>query len=185
MKNPNSVWTWPYRTRYYLLRPWEWVKTLFLNMRNARMRARKGFCYGDIWDFNTWFCGIAPEMLRYMADEGCAYPGSEPFDTAEKWHEWLYKMAERLEYCNKDFIDLQDEKNEYAKQMEEILDKAHQRWKENHPNEENIIGQEFIPEEEEIRKKFWEKEKEISKEQEAYIQETFTELGKHWISIWD
>lgn len=94
-------------------------------------------------------------------------------------------MAERLEYCNKDYFDIQDEKNEYSKQMEEILEPAYQRWLKNHHDEKNTHGQEFTPEEEEIRKKYWEREKEINDERNKYIQETFTELGKYWDSIWD
>ena len=30
----NSVWTWPYSTRYYLTHPWKWFRELFRNIKD-------------------------------------------------------------------------------------------------------------------------------------------------------
>ena len=120
-----------------------------------------------------------------MADYGSCYPAVEPFETSEKWHNWLYMIAKRLEECGRNRHDVLEEKNEYSQQMHEALQAAQKRWKENHPDEKHTLGQDFTPEEEELRKKYWEREKEIVKDREQFIQETFTELGKHWDCLWD
>ena len=150
------------------------------------MRMTKGWCYMDVWEFNSWFTEIAPQMLRHMADYGMAYPGGEPFDTPEKWHTWLHNMAIRLEKCGEDPIDITESQNEYAARMDEIMEAASKRWRENNPDKaKNCSGVEFTPEEEEIRNKFFKREKEIDEEMRQFIQDTFTELGKHWWCIWD
>lgn len=180
-----NVWNWPLRKTYYLTHPWKWIHELFINIKAAHMRMHKGYCYTDIWNFDDWFTHVAPSMLRHLADYGSCYPAVEPFETSEKWHNWLYMMAERLEECGRDTLDVLEEKNEYSQQMHEALQAAQKRWKENHPDEKHTHGQDFTPEEEELRKKYWEREKEIVKDREQFIQETFTELGKHWDCLWD
>lgn len=185
MGNVNNVWNWSYRPRYYLTHPHKWIKELFINKKAAKMRVQLGYCYTDIWNFNDWFTSVAPPMLRHMADYGSACPGTEPFETPEKWHDWLHAMADRLEECGQDPFEISEKRNQYSDQMHEALRAAQERWKKNHPDEKFSQGQDFTPEEEEIRKKYLEREKQLSKEREEFIQKTFTELGKHWDCLWD
>ena len=106
-----SVWYMPYNKRYLLTHPWQWVKCAWRCCRDAWRRSVYGWCPGDVWDWDQWFLRTTPEMLRYMADHGSAFPGREPFTTSEKWHDWLHNVADLLEQGNKltDSIDTYDE----------------------------------------------------------------------------
>ena len=111
--NKYSVWYMPYNKRYLLTHPWQWFKCAWLCIRDAWRRPVYGWTYGDVWDWDSWFMHVAPEMLRYMADHGSAYPGHPPFETPEKWHEWLHNIADMIETGREDW---QDEHNEYYKE---------------------------------------------------------------------
>lgn len=121
-KSVNSVWDWPYCTKYYWTHPWVWFKHLGQNIRDAYRRARYGWTYVDVWNMDVWIMRTLPPMLRHMATHGSAYPGHEPFETPERWHEWLNKMADLLESgleekqnnCNEFY-------NEYIKSLEDDL----------------------------------------------------------------
>lgn len=157
-----TVWTWPYATRYYITHPWKWFKHLFRNIRDAQHRSRYGWCYGDVWDWDTWFLKVAPPMLRYMADFGSAYPGREPFEDAEKWHKWLYHIADLLETGLQDW---QDDHNEYyTEYMDHILE---HRGKD------------------ELSKKYWDRANELAEQGEANVKEALNEIGSNFHSIWD
>lgn len=104
---------YPRSTGYYILHPWVFFKDFFCNHKAAKQRATMGFCYGDVWDMDEWFCTIIPQMLRIMAEKGSAYPGDDKFDTPEKWHDWLNGMADVFEASNVE----DDEENEFAKEF--------------------------------------------------------------------
>lgn len=108
----NVLFNWNYRLSYYLIHPWKWFKELWVNLKNSWMRATKGYCYTDVWNLDSWFCSVLPPMFRHMADYGLAYPGHEPFETPEKWHQWLYEIADNIE--NLQYDDWLDNQNEYS-----------------------------------------------------------------------
>ena len=65
---------------------------------------------------------LLPPMLRELASDPVgAYPGVEPFETPEKWHYWLLKMAVK-------FLELQDDwtesRNEYDEEYMRLIDDA-------------------------------------------------------------
>lgn len=99
--------------RWYLRHPFRFIKDFFRARRAAKRRAKYGFDNGDVWNMDDWFCAIIPEMLRKLADDGCAYPGSGKFDTPEKWHDWLHSMADLFDAINVD----PDEENEFSKEF--------------------------------------------------------------------
>ena len=173
-----NVFRWAWQPRYYLIKPWKWIKELFSNIRAAWMRAIKGYCYMDVWNWDDWFCSVVPPMLRAMADKGMAYPGSDPFDTPEKWHDWLYEMAHLIETADETW---QDEHNEYYEEyMKHIMDD----WKPMIPDENGIYH--HTPKEpSEIHKKFMERSKELAKEGEDNVRRALTLIGEHFYSIWD
>lgn len=177
-----NVFNWAWRTRYYLIRPWKWVKELFNNIRAAWMRMIKGYCYMDVWNWDDWFCSVVPPMLRHMADHGSAYPGKEPFDTPEKWHDWLYKMAhiiERLQYDN-----WLEDKNEYSKDYEKTFeDDAYEEEHPGGPFLTTTYGSSLSKEE--IRKKYYERCAEIHKTRQQALEEVFLELGRNFDCLWD
>lgn len=161
-----NVFNWSYSKRYYLIHPWKWAKELYQNIYAAWMRAIKGYCYMDVWNWEDWFCSVTPPMLRCMADKGMAYPGSKPFDTPEKWHDWLYEMAhkiERLQYDNW-MEDLNEYSTDYHKSFEED-------WR----SEEH----------EEIRKKYYKRCQEISETRQQVLEDFGRFFFKFFDCLWD
>lgn len=158
--NKNSVWYWPYSNKYYLTHPWLWFKHLGQNVRDAYRRARYGWSYGDIWDMDRWIIYTFPPMLRYLAEHGHAYPGHAPFETPERWHDWLHEMADLLETGSEDW---QDEHNEY---YEEYIDNIATA-----PNE--------------LRDLYLERAKELGKQGEDNVRRAMTLLGEHFYNLWD
>ena len=161
-----NVFQWPYSKRYYLTHPWKWFSQLWKNIKAAYHRIRYGWCSWDVWDWDSWFCSIAPSMLKYMTDHGSAYPGSEPFDTPEKWHDWLYEMAHRIERLQYD--DWMEDNNEYSK---EYIESFENDW--------------HSERQEEIRKKYYVRCQEINKTRRQVLEDFGKEFFKHFDCLWD
>ena len=163
-----NVFRWTFRPRYYLAHPWKWVKELFNIIRAAWMRATKGYCYSDCWNFNSYFCAVVPLILRRIADDGMAYPGSEPFDTKEKWKTWLHEMADKIERL--DYDDWMEDNNEYSKEYEETFEDACNK------NELEI---------ENIREKYYARCAEIHETRQQALEEVFKSFGQAFDCLWD
>ena len=158
--NKYSVWYMPYNKRYLITHPWQWVRCAYRNIRDAWRRSVYGWTYGDVWDWDTWFMRVVPDMLRHMADKGSAYPGSEPFDTPEKWHDWLQHMAYLIETADEEW---QDEHNEfYRDYMDHIWENDKERFNK------------YMARATELR--------EIGNEN---IKLAFKEMGEHFHCLWD
>lgn len=165
-----SVWTWPLRPRYYVTHPWHWFRQLWRNMKAAHNRATKGYCSWDWGDLDVWFIHVMPLMLRDMAMKGYAYPGSEPFETPEKWHSWLYRMADQLIY-----LQNEDNGNEFNKPYMDVLMK----------NPAKILTDELSAEAKELRDKYLNRSEEVYLEHNKLFKETMNELIEHWNCLWD
>ena len=177
-----NVFNWAWQPHYYLIKPWKWIKELIGNIRGAWMRATKGYCYTDVWNWDDWFCSVVPPMLRNMADHGSAYPGREPFDTPEKWHNWLYDMAHKIERLSYD--NWMEDLNEYSKDYDQTFEDEY--YKENHPNGpfltttyENSLTKE------EIRKLYYKRYEEIAKTRSQVLEEFGKEFFKYFDCLWD
>ena len=153
----HTVWDLPYGKRYYITHPWKLVQNIGQNIRAAYMRARYGWTYGDVWDWDYWFMNVVPEMFRYLAKHGCAYPGYEPFETPEKWREWLLETADLIETGKEDW---QDEHNEYYDEYTNTWDK-------------------------ELGKKYYARAKELSEQGEKNIRIALGRIAEHFFALWD
>lgn len=177
-KHYNNVWHWGYSPKYYLTHPWKWFGQLGRNIRAAHMRCTRGWCYSDVWDWDSWFMHTVPEMFRHLADKGNAYPGQEPFETPEKWRDWLHKMADQIESCTE---EAQEKNNEYYKDyMKHIMDKYA-------PPEEDGEGNLIWPHQErtELDDKYFNRCKELGQQAQTDIEDVMDQLGKHFYKIWD
>ena len=182
--NPLSVWTFPYRKSYYLTHPWKWFKDIYWNIRNFWHRGRYGYAYIDVWNFCDWYPRVAAEALRYLAKHNSGYPGTKPWETIEEWREYLNYLANRLERCaDSQDICFGEERNEYKDPLDKIMTETYHRK----DNEDGTVStwHEFNDEQEEIRKKYWEREKEIRDADQAYNEKTFQWLGEDLPRIWD
>jgi len=177
-KHYNSVWHWGYRPKYYLTHPWEWFGQLWRNIRAAHMRCTRGWCYSDVWDWDCWFMHTIPEMFRHLADKGSAYPGMAPFETPEKWHDWLHKMANQIESCTE---EAQEKNNEYYEDyIKHIMDKYA-------PPEEDGEGNLVWPHHErtELDDKYFNRCNELGQQAQTDIEDAMNQLGKYFYKIWD
>lgn len=166
----------PYSKRYYLTHPWMFFKDCWVNLKNAWMRATKGYCYTDLWNADDWFLEIFPKMLRHLAAEHNAYPGSPPFDTSEKWEHWLIEMAENLEYATSD----PDEENEYSDEFMSMMDHCREVRKET-----GAITYELDDVGKELRDKYFNRNKELTDLRQEVLEDTMRELGENLRAIWD
>ena len=176
--NKYSVWYMPYNKRYLITHPWQWFRCAWRNIRDAWRRSVYGWTYGDVWDWDNWFLHVAPDMLRYMADHGSAYPGREPFTTPEKWHDWLHEMADLLDTGREDW---QEAHNEYYK---EYMDKLMDKWEPWKPDE-NGMYHAPAPQRTELDDKYFARADELAKQGEANVRRAMTLLGEHLFELWD
>lgn len=166
-----SVWSFCYRKRYYLKHPIKLLKEIWSNIYVGYMRIRYGYCYTDVWDMSEWILEVFPSMLRHMANYGCAYPGSKPFETPEKWHDWLHSMADILE-------SLQEEnwysQNEYEKEFHKIDWTPNKNLTSTTDANNNVIRELYLA-----------RMKELVKERKELLIDTFNQLGQNFDCLWD
>lgn len=177
-----NVFQWPYSKRYYLTHPWKWFSQLCGNIKGAYRRIRYGWSYCDVWNWDSWFCSVVPPMLRHMADYGMAYPGGEPFETPEKWHDWLYKMANIIERLQYD--DWMEDCNEYSKDYEKTFEDD--LYEKEHPNGPFLTTTFYSSStKEEIREQYYKRCEEIHKTREQVLKNFGEEFFKHFDCLWD
>lgn len=119
-----------------------------------------------------------------MADHHSGYPGVYPWTTSKAWEAYLRYLARRLDRCaESQNILFGQERNEYQEELDEIIKK---RLVVTHNDDGSVTHSHTLtPEEEEIRKKYWEREKEICNADQAYIEETYAMLSKNLSRLWD
>lgn len=177
--NPLSLNTYPLRKRAYIIHPLRLVKTMYRNIRNFIYRGRYGYCPLDAWNFCEWFPRVGAEALHYLALHNEGYPAVEPWNTPKDWDDYLLYMSQRLKRCaDSQDIEFGEDRNEYASQFDTIM--------RNHRvhTEEGTKITKLTPEEDEIRKKYFEREKEIHDADVAYDIETFKWLAEDIRRIW-
>lgn len=175
----NVLKDYPCRTRYYLLRPWVWIRHTFDNFRAAWQRATRGYSVSDVWDIDHHWLRLMPAMLRELAEKGQSYPGREPFETPEKWESWLNEQADILESLQEDWAET---KNEYEEEYFHALE-SHRRVRRSNPdsvtydtrNDEDI---------EALHDKWLARVQELSDQQKETTIKVFSELGRHLYQLW-
>ena len=168
-KNKMSVFTLGYSPRYYLIRPWKFFKEVYWNMRNFIHRGRYGFAYCDVWCMDEYLLNLIPLMLRYLGEHSHGYPGVEPYETYEKYQQWLFDLAEKFEQCQDDG----EWRNEYYEPYIQALNKQ---------IEEN---REATEEEKELTRKYLDCSKKAFEENDKAIIEAYKELAEHHQILWD
>ena len=168
----NVLKSFGYSRRYYLRHPLRFLRECGQNIRNAWMRITRGWCYMDTWNIDIWFLEVMPQMLRHLAKNGCGYPGVEPFDTPEKWNDWLNAMADTFESLQESNWNSH---NEYEKLYNASVEQSL------NPNS-NV---QLTMSREELAKLYYTRMRELAEEGQVLLEDTMTELGKHLHSLWD
>lgn len=167
----NVLKDFPYATRHYLTHPWKFFHDCGINLKNAWHRITKGYAYTDLWNMDYWFCEIMPRMLRELADKAVGYPGEgTEWDTPEKWHDWLYSLADILDLQNEE----DDARNEYAKQFHKLA--AVSRM----PNSKDGTTQYTfnIEDYETVRDLYFKRQIELNQEREESMRDAMNEFAK-------
>lgn len=160
-----NVFKLPYTKRYYLTHPLKFIRQCGRNIKQAYKRIRYGWCAYDAWDFDVWLFSVTPPMLRFLADKGCSW-SDQKFNSIEEWREWLRNMAAKLEKMQ--FDDWSDSKNEYSEDYYKSLEND---WK--------------TEEHKEIRKKYYDRAKEIASTRQQDLEKVFIELADNIDALWD
>ena len=182
--NPLSLWTLSYRKSYYITHPWKLFKDIYWNCRNFWHRGRYGYAYVDVWNLGDWAPRVIAEALRYLANHGQGYPGVSPWETPEKWREHLNYLANQMQRCA-DFMDSDfglDERNEYKKAYEEMLDRTMTTSKE---SEWATIHFEMTEADKELSKNYYKRQAELIKVDKQYAHEVFGYFGENLSRWWD
>ena len=183
-ENPLTIWSFPYNKRYYLIHPWKLAKDIYWNIRNFWHRGRFGYAYVDVWNFCNWYPRVGAEALRYLALHKHGWPACKPWKTSEEWTEYLNYLANRLQRCaDSQDILFGEERNEYHDAYEASITKAYREEK----GKDGLIHShyDFTPEDDEIRKKYWERDAEIRKADHQYIIDTYKMLADDLERLWD
>ena len=180
MKNKlNVLRQFSYSKRWYLTHPWLFFKDCWINLKNAKMRIVRGWCWSDLWDMFDYLLGLLPDMLKTLAARSMGYPGIEPFETPEKWSAWLYYIANELEESKE---EVYEKHNEYYDEYMKSLD----NWEYKIIVDENgNRTRKIIDRNEELSKKYFAREVELASDAQKRIEKCFVELGKHFQSLWD
>lgn len=159
-KNVLTDFSWG--AKHYLKHPLKFLKELGHNLKYGWQRMTRGYADCDWWDMDQWIIHVFPFMLRDIANKGYAYPGGEPFETPEKWKEWLNNTADDIEKLSEEYCESQ---NEY-----------HNEWM------DSIYSHER---DSEIRKKYVARFEELTNESQERAKKVFSEIGEHFYSLWD
>ena len=170
MKNDMSVFTLGYKKSWYLLHPLKFIKEVYWDCRNFIHRGRYGFGYCDVWGMDQYLIKVIPKMLRYLAKHGNCYPGSEPFDTPEKYDAWLIKLATDFEKCN---IEDLDAHNEFAEDYYKVLKRRMSK-------KEELTVKEKI-----LEKKYLNRNLQLQEQNKDNIIKAYKELAENHEVLWN
>lgn len=65
-----------YESDYSIRRPISSIRQLFRDLKCCMDRIRKGYCVKDLWEIDTWFLSIMPEMLEDFNRRKNSYPNA-------------------------------------------------------------------------------------------------------------
>lgn len=140
---------------FFLRHPIIFFKEVGCALKWSWQRITKGYCDRDRWCIEDWFLGIMPSMLNEFAEKTYTTP---ILLEEEEWVNIVKNMARKFENCQGDKID---EMNEFSR-----------------PFMDNIRD-------EEIKKKFFDRQEELVQWRENELHEAFTLFETHLGSLWD
>ena len=167
---------YPFSFRYYLFRPWRFIEATLKNIKYARQRVIRGWSDRDTWNLDSYLLEILPEMINYLREHTHGYPGEyNGFPTPESWDNYLKEEI---------ILPLQNAREEQTTQINEYDEEFHS-YSINFVKQENgFVTLEFT-EPEGLRKKWFEREKEINEWRQKELERAFAAMAKHFYSLWD
>lgn len=158
-----NVYNAPYSFR---LHPMRWIKHKVCKApKEAKLRAKYGYCDGDMWNMNEWMCETFSEMLYELSNRAHGHP----YDMSEQeWKQWLREMSERFNLLREDNW-YKTHKNHFAALLNQCRQTPH------------LVTVDY----DSVRKKYLEEEEKINASYMAYARQTFLMLAKRFPDLWD
>jgi hypothetical protein len=77
------------------------------HIRRFIQRGRRGWSEMDAWSLDLYLARVMSESIGYLAENGHTYPGTDQWETPEKWQAHLRDLSQRLTRWNGDdsFLD--------------------------------------------------------------------------------
>jgi len=171
----NVLTDFPYRLKYYLMKPWKFFKELWQNLHAAYKRATRGYAWRDAAEMSEYMLHLIPAMLRDVAAAE-AYPGTEPFETYEKWQNWCISLAELFESAQEE--NWITGRNEWEKASDIALEVLYP-----HPN---LTTTHEMTEQQakEVIELYWIREKELSEERQNIIKCAYAKMAEYHDYLW-
>ena len=154
-----------YCKKYCILHPWGIVIHKIRDIHCAIQRARKGYCYRDLWNIDLWFLDIMPCMIDEFIKMHHGYPCDL---TNEEWEQTLNKMSTCFKNA-KDRIFGFD--NPYTKEMQAAYTLENGQFKSTASNE--------------IKEKYNKYEEEQRKIYRQNLEEGLDLFKTHFNDLWD
>lgn len=168
---------WPlwYSTYRFTRAPFRWIKGQWNNLCCFFHRGRYGWAWSDVWDIDMYLGKIIPDMLEYLAKNGCSCP-MEVYETNghndelahKSWTDELIKNAAKFRYAAAD----RDNYNPYAEEFRDILRKTG-------------INKDWPADKKELKEKYYNEDSRIYQEQVKQRTEALEWIAKHYDDLWD
>ena len=110
--NKDLVFKFPYGWRTWR-GIWGNIKYIPRMFKWSYQRMVRGYCDGDVWEFDTYLANVIIGGLRQLADTTHSY--SNNF-TYEEWIDWLRNVANDIEKAMAEEPDFIEDKVEYLKE---------------------------------------------------------------------
>ena len=175
MKWINAFYN-PYK---FFRAPFQWLKCFFRSFSIARDRIVRGWSPYDVWDLDSYINQILGQGLDYLADNHMGYPGTKPFDTPEKWTEWLHTQAKAFRDLNRE----NDEENPFAERYWKYLDASVWETQKDENGRTYWHHSDACPID--LREKYERLDKIIYERKQTNLRLALKELGEHWGNLWD
>lgn len=77
---------------------YENIKNFFRKIKWAYQRIVRGYADIDLWNFDIYLSNLMYVALNDLANNSYGFPGTEPYDTPEKWKNFLTELADHFFY---------------------------------------------------------------------------------------
>lgn len=162
--------------RYYLTHPWEFFEDTWLNLKAAWQRATRGWADRDTWNLDYYLLEILPEMIDYLCENTHGWPGEyNGFPTPEDWSKFLKEEI---------IIPLQNAREDQIVQINEYEEELNS-YPVNFIKGENGYTSIQRTEPEELHKKWFAREKEISEWRQKELEKALKNLSSVFFHLWD
>lgn len=146
------------------------IKHFFKCIKYSFQRIANGYCDKDMFNLDNYYKSLFYVTLTDLSQNCYSFPGREPFETYEKWVNYLNDMAS---YFYQSIEDIDYYENEYEDEFLNKFDYLHS------------LGQLDTKENRELRDKWLKETIEIDKLRQKDLNTALTMLKKSFNDLWD